>query len=94
MYTYQGRIYAERKGLQSTKSKNKEKEEEMDSFPTLDEPSIRVNYVCYAIIDPNETIIGYLNLTRHFPKRFSRGNQYNGWLSLRCKSYKSYSYQK
>ena len=36
MHAYQGHMHAERKGLQSTKSKDEEKEEEMDSFPTPD----------------------------------------------------------
>ena len=69
-------MYAERKELQSTKSKDKEKKEEMDSFFALDKPNIRVNYVYYTIIDPNETITRYLELTRRFPKQSSRRNRY------------------
>ena len=40
MYVYQGHMHTERKGLQSTKSKDKEKEEKMNNFPTLDEPNV------------------------------------------------------
>ena len=57
MHAYQEHMHAERKRLQSTKSKNKEKEEEMDSFSTSDKLSVRVNHVCYTIVDPNKTII-------------------------------------
>ena len=69
-------MHAERKGLQSTKSKDEEKKKEMDSFPILDELNIWVNHVCYAIVDLNKTITGYLELTGHFPKCSSRENEY------------------
>ena len=76
MHAYQEHMHAERKRLQSTKSKNKEKEEEMDSFSTSDKLSVRVNHVCYTIVDPNKTIIWYIDLIGRFSKRSSRGNQY------------------
>ena len=69
-------MHVERKGLQFTKSKDKEKEEEMDSFPTPDEASAQVNHVCYTIVDSNKTITGYLNLIGRFLKCSPRGNQY------------------
>ena len=69
-------MYAERKELQSTKSKDKEKEEEIDSFSIRDELNVWVNHIYYSIVDSNETITGYLDLTEHFPKCSSRGNQY------------------
>ena len=47
-----------------------------DFFPKPEQPNIRSNQVCYVLIQPNETIIGYLDLTSRFPKWFSRGNEY------------------
>ena len=72
IHAYQGHMHVERKGLQSTKSKDKEKEEEMNSFPILDELNARVNYIYYTIINLNKTITEYLKLI----------GLYNGWLSL------------
>ena len=76
MHTYQGHMHTERKGLQSTKEKPTVKEEDLDSFPIPNEPNIKSNSVCYAIIDPSETITGCIDLTGRFPKCSSRGNQY------------------
>ena len=69
-------MHAESQGLQSTKPKNTENEEELDSFLTPNEPNIKINNVCYAIVNLNKIITGYINLTGHFPKRSSRENKY------------------
>ena len=48
----------------------------MESILTSDKLNTRVNHVYYAIVDLNETIVEYLDLTECFPKQSSRGNQY------------------
>ena len=69
-------MHTERQKLQSTKPKPTDKEEELDSFPPSDVLNVQANNACYAIVDPTETIAGYIDLTGRFPKRSSRGNQY------------------
>ena len=86
MYTYQGHMNTERQGLQSTKpkpqsttitnKKNNTTDEEQDYFPTPEQPNIKSNQVCYALINPTSTSTEYVDLTGRFPKKSSRGNQY------------------
>ena len=53
MYTYQGHMHTERKGLQSTKEKLTVQEEDLDSFPIPNEPNTKSNSLCYTIVDPS-----------------------------------------
>ena len=48
----------------------------IDNFLISETSNKRTNNVCYAVIDPGEFTIGYMDLTGRFPKKFSWGNQY------------------
>ena len=74
MHTYQGHMYTERQELQSTKPKPAKKEKELDSFPIPDKLNIKVKNVYYAIVDPTEVIVGYIDLTGRFLKCSMRDN--------------------
>ena len=78
--TIQGHLKTEHQGLQSTKiipiSKKELDELDKDYFPTPDSPNLQSNQVCYALIQPDEISIGFLDLTGWFPKKLSRGNEY------------------
>ena len=50
--------------------------DDIDHFPIVEVLNMRTNQVCYAIIDPIEIIIGYIDLTGRFSKISSRGNEY------------------
>ena len=79
IYAYQEHIHSERQELQSTKKWIEaitKMEETLDHFPMSKVPNTRTNYIYYAIIDPEEVIIGYMDLTRYFPRRLSRSNEY------------------
>ena len=47
-----------------------------DIFPSSNNPNIEINHVCYVLINPQEVIIGYIDLTGRFPKRLVIENQY------------------
>ena len=34
-----------------------------------------MNYICYAIIDPKESVISYMDLMGWFPRKLLRGNK-------------------
>mgnify|MGYP003330606412 CR=1 FL=1 len=77
MHTYQGHKKSEKQGLQSTKPTiNATIEKEKDFFSTSDQPNTKSNQVCFALIDPTNVAMGYMDLTGRFPKKSSRGNQY------------------
>ena len=51
-------------------------QEEAGYFPSSPRLNVKTNDICYAIFDSEDTIAGYIDLTGHFPKRSSQGNQY------------------
>ena len=80
--TYQGHLHSEKQGLQSTRPN---KDEEKDTFPPSNSPNLRINDVCYAIVNLQEITTGCMDLTGRFPKRSSRGHEYMlvGKISMR-----------
>jgi len=79
IFTYQGHMSKERQGLQSTKTDMTVaslSETLQDSFPVSETPNTKTYNVCYALLNPQDIVTGYMDLTGRFPKRSSRGNQY------------------
>ena len=76
MFTYQGYMKIEYKGLQSTKpDMNISAQDLNDCFPALENPNAKSNQVYYTIIDPQSIVTAYVDLTDCFPKRSLQGNK-------------------
>ena len=75
IFTYQGHMKSEKQGLQSSKHQPS-LDEEQDYFPTPQNPNVKSNQVCYALVKPESTTTAYMDLTGRFPKKSSRGNEY------------------
>ena len=83
MHAYQGHMNAAKQGLQSTKPKPKSSKkhetpttEEEDCFPIPEQPNIKSNQACYALINTSSIVTGHMDLTGRFPMISSRGNQH------------------
>ena len=75
IHTYQGHLKSECQGLQFTPIVNAVSHNYQDYFPISDQPNVRSNQVCYALINPSSSVTGYMDLTGRLPKRSSRGNE-------------------
>ena len=64
---------SEKQGLQFTKLSPTHSDD--DFFPEPPKPNIKSKEVCYALYESND-VVGYMDLTGHFPKVASSGNQY------------------
>ena len=51
-------------------------EETLDHFLISEVPNTRTNYVYYTIIDLEEVVTWYMDLTGYFPRRSSCSNEY------------------
>ena len=76
MFTYQGQMKTQRKGLKSTKSNvTTSAQKSLDFFLPSDRPNVKTNQACYAIVDLNSLTTACMDLPGRFPKRSSSSNQ-------------------
>ena len=75
-----GHLKLQRQGLQSTKAhivqNESQTDESKDFFPQPEEPNVRTNQSCYALIDASDESTAFVDLTGCFPKRSSRANEH------------------
>ena len=80
--TVQGHLHKQKQNLQSTKLSNNstptesEYQEEQDVFPPQPQPNEKSHHVAYMLIDKDEMVTAYQDLTGRFPVKSSSGNEY------------------
>ena len=78
----QGHLHKLQQNLQSTKSDDATieadgaKDNELDIFPAQPHPNKKCNHMAYMMINPKEVTAAYQDLTRLFPVKSSKGNEY------------------
>ena len=67
--TYKRQLKSELQSLKHTSNVNSASQNYQDHYPISDQPNVRHNQVCYALINPSSSVTGYMDLIRRFPKR-------------------------